>query len=345
VQQQLQVGTILENANKYEWQIKAAKSIKMHSVKTLLENTDKPPSGSLVVIPFANQEILDWLGTGYITLAYAENPRTSKIFNREVFTNPPKFQGSYIIGTPPWTKKNSAEEKAIFDRYGTDSLYKCFIKMLLKDFPLGGLLVLPLRFLIGTRESEQKRRREFFRTFRPQKMQVFSDLLRDNEVTLIIQFIRRTDPLTYSETVPVTIISSTRTLNSSWTIQNNEDPFVLESNPFHHNLKEAPKKTIKAHVDIYKTHTLFYLNKSDPISLSSTPLEQATHLCVKGFVSKKLRDRIIKDFNNTLKEWRYATESLFLPYVVIKDKKTSYIDIDLALIWIERLIWSYYQES
>lgn len=317
----------------------------MLSVKNLLENTEKPPPGSVVVIPFANQEILDWLGTGYITLAYAENPRTSKIFNREVFANPPKFQGSYIIGTPPWTKKNSAEEKAIFDRYGTDSLYKCFIKMLLRDFPIGGLLVLPLRFLIGARDSEQKRRREFFRTFRPEKMQVFSDLIRDNEVTLVIQFIRRTDPLTYSEHTPVTIIRQNRILNTSWTIQNNEDPFILESNPFYRNLKEVPKKTIKAYIDIYNTNTLLYLNKSDPISLSSTPLENATHLCVKGFVSKNLRDKIIKDFNNTLKEWRDATESLFLPYVVIKDKKTIYIDIDLVLVWIERLIWSYYHES
>ena len=308
----------------------------------LLEKIEKPPQGSIVVLPFANQEILDWLGTGYITLAYAENPRTNKIFNREVFTNPPKFQGSYVIANPPWTKKNSTEEKAIFDRYGTDALYKCFIKMLLKDYPIGGTIILPFKFLIGTRESEQKRRREFFRIFRPEKMLVFSEQIKEKEVTLLIQFIRRTEELLQKEVVPITIISPRRTYETKWTIQNNEEPFILESNPFIKALKETPTKKIKAFVDIYNSNTLFYLNKSEPICLSETGQENSTKISIKGFVSKKLKEKIIKDFNSSIHEWRDSTESLFLPYVLIKDIKTPYIDIDNALIWIERLIWSYY---
>jgi len=316
----------------------------MLSIKTLLENTDKPPSGSLVVIPFANQEILDWLGAGYITLAYAENPRTSKIFNREVFTNPPKFQGSYIIGTPPWTKKNSAEEKAIFDRYGTDSLYKCFIKMLLKDNPLGGIIVVPFKFLIGTRESEQKRRKDFFKIYRPVKMHVFSEHVRENEITLVIQFIMRTDTLKYTEQTPVTIISPNKTIQTIWTIQTNASPFLLESVPFSTMpIKDPIKKQIKVYIDA--TNTLFYLTKSDPIGLSSRPQENATKIGIKGFVSNRLREKIVQDFNNELNNWRDSNCSLFLPFIIIKEKKTPYIDIDFALLWIEQLIMSYYRKN
>jgi len=310
-------------------------------LENLLEDAQRPNPGSIVVIPFANQESLDWLGKGYIPLAYAERPRTTAIFQRDCINNPPKFQGTNVVCFPPWTKRNDAQDKTVFDKYGVDTLYKCFIKNLMRDTPLSGTIVIPLRFLTGPRNSEQKRRREFFMTFEAQKLIVFKDQLIDGEIPLVLQFQKRTQPTLRIEECKTIIKGDDTKVEQIWQIDifTPTEKFIKEAVPFH--LNKTKNQKVSVYVNSYDQETSFYLNKSDPISLLSIPTENAVKIGVKGFMSQRLKERIVRDFNSSLQEWLQNTHSLFLPFIMINGKKVSTIDIPLVLEWIEQIIWSY----
>ena len=74
----------------------------------------------------------------------------------------------------------------------------------------------------------------------------------------------------------------------------------------------------------------------------TTPTDNTIKIAVKGFLSKRLKEKIVNDFNSSLTEWSNNTQSLFLPFIMINGKKISTINVELVLEWIERIIWSYF---
>ena len=222
----------------------------------LLQNTTKPPKGTIVVLPFANQETIEWLGDGYIPLAYANQPRTTKIFQRDVFTNSPKFAGAYVIAKPPFTRRNDAEDKAIFDLFGTDNLYKCFIKMLLRDNPLGGTIVLPFNFITGNRDSEIERRRRFFNMFDVKSLTVFSDIEIEQYKAIVVDFLKKTEYSHIQKHISVTIANTKtkKTINTVWhTNTAKESNFIKESSLFNQKYMDLipSNKRIQVQIDSF----------------------------------------------------------------------------------------------
>jgi hypothetical protein len=321
-------------------------------LNNLLENISKPPKGTIVVLPFANQETIEWLGDGYIPLAYANQPRTSKIFQRDVFTNSPKFAGSYIVAQPPFTRRNDAEDKAIFDLFGTDNLYKCFIKMLLRDNPLGGAIVLPFKFLTGNRDSEIERRRRFFAAFEVKSLKVFSDIEIEKYKPIVIEFYKKTEYSQIQPKIPVAIVNTKnkRTINTVWhTTLARECNFIKESSVFHKKYTEQPppNKRIQIQIDCYDPNITdgFYLSKSNPIALNLAQQDSSRKLVVRGYLSQQLKRRIVEDFNTHITRWLTETDSLFITNIVINGNRETIIDTTLAIDLIRRIIWSYYKRD
>lgn len=315
----------------------------------LLENIIKPPKGTIVVLPFANQETIEWLGDGYIPLAYANQPRTSKIFQRDVFTNPPKFAGAYVVGQPPFTRRNDAEDKAIFDLYGTDNLYKCFIKMLLRENPLGGAIVLPFKFITGNRESEIERRRRFFTLFEVKSLKIFSNTEIDHYKPIVVEFFKKTEYSQIQPKIPIVIVNTKNknTINTVWhTNIDKTSDFIKESSVFHQKYTEQvpPNKRILIQIDCFDPTMTdgFYLSKSHPITLSLTQQDSSRKLVVKGYLSQRLKRRIVEDFNTHVTRWLTETDSLFITNIVINGNRETIIDITLSMEIISRVIWSYY---
>ena len=317
-------------------------------LEKLLQYTEKPPQGAIVVLPFANQEVIDWLGKGYIQIAYTEQPRSREIFKRDCFTNPPKFQGAYTICFPPWTKKNDSADKTVFDLYGTDNLYKCFLKTIIKEQPVGGTIVIPFKFLTGTRESEQKRKQEFFRLFKPVNITVFKDVIINEEIPLVMQFIRRTDAIHKKEVWSVKLVEENKTTDLLWTADlfSKDITFINQANPFLDNYVSRPSKKVKASIcPIDEQFSTFYLIKTENIHLTTEKTDLALKINIRGFLSQKLKERIIIDFNNWLNTWTNKTAFLFLQFIIINGKPVHYISSDLAIDALERIIWSYYLKN
>lgn len=318
----------------------------------LLENTTKPPKGTIVVLPFANQETIEWLGDGYIPLAYANQPRSPKIFQRDVFTTSPKFAGAYVVAQPPFTRRNDAEDKAIFDLFGTDNLYKCFIKMLLRDNPLGGVIILPFKFITGNRDSEKLRRSRFFYSFEIKSLKVFSDVEIEQYKPVVIEFFKKTEHPQIQTKIAVNIVNTKNknTINTVWNINTaKECDFIKESSLFYERYREPPPKNkrIQVQIDSFDPTITdgFYLSKSQPIALSLDQQGYSRKLVIKGYLSQRLKRRILEDFNTHMTSWLNATDSLFITNIVINGKRETTLDVTLAIELIRRIIWSYYKRD
>jgi len=313
-------------------------------LEKLLEFTSKPPQGAIVTLPFANQEALDWLGKGYIVLGYAIQPRTTAIFQRDVFMNPPKFTGAYVIALPPWTHKNDAADKGIYDHYGTDNLYKCFVKMLLKDPALGGTIVLPLNFLIGIRDSEQTRRSQFFRLYEVRSITVFSDELIDKMIPIVIEFQRWTEYAKSQNQIKIRLVAKCSTTETFWNINHTpKNPFIMESCPFLTNYTKEAKKKITVQYNSYDKPTLYLSKTAYPPTLSAEPLENSTNITIIGQTSHRLRRRLANDFNDWLTNWLESTHGIFLPFLIINGTRKPTIPNELVAEALRRIVWSYYK--
>lgn len=99
---------------------------------------------------------------------YDIDPKKDFIVKRDVFMEPPSFAGKYVVTNPPYRAKNKSANKDVFNRYGENDLYKCFIRMLIMDPCEGGILILPVNFLLSSGLL-----RDFLQVYKMPKIDVF----------------------------------------------------------------------------------------------------------------------------------------------------------------------------
>jgi len=332
----------------------------------LLDGMTKPPKGNIVVEPFTGEgDLLKWLGPGYIELAYDIDPKTPKTIRRDSLISPPRYAGAYVVTNPPWLAKNRTENKAPFDKWGTDDLYKCFIKSLLDDPPVGGIIIIPLSFFSGHRDSEKKRRREFFSKFHPIRINIFEQpMFADTEyLTLAIQFIRR---VCHEESRQITL----NFYPSNTVMEFKVDPFnfvLPNENPLATLQAPPANKFIKVRrLDtdrpVMKGETLTRIFfealdsgtamtpgqgriglrwlQPDETYLGKASSRSKAQIVVRGHLSHRLQKQLIAEFNAWLEDWRLKTRSVFLP--VFREAKIyprRRLAFETAFDAIRNLIW------
>jgi len=316
----------------------------------LFEGFDRPPKGALVIDPFTRQgEILKWLGDGYITIAYDAEPKIAKVMSRNCLANRPSYVGAYVIANPPWTAKADAVDKTIFEQTGIDNLYKVFIRTLLKSQPLGGIIVVPLSFLTGTRDSERTRRKDFFAVFKPLRFNVFEERVfpKRSQITLCIEFKNR---VFFSQTAEEDWLLkfSPSGEHRILTIVKNNCAYLPGENEFNMMYQEAPNKKIGVTIteEPLKNHMVLdiCLQKHD-----SSERRAGLYACglgrqiaIRGFLSKKQQLKLATDFNTWLEDWRQRTHSLFLQPADVEEQSRKQITSAQAVEAIRRIIWSRY---
>ena len=61
---------------------------------------------------------------------YDIEPKKDGIVKKDTLLNPPDYQGKFVITNPPYLARNKCADKTLFDKYQTNDLYKCFIKVI-----------------------------------------------------------------------------------------------------------------------------------------------------------------------------------------------------------------------
>ena len=88
----------------------------------------------------------------------------SKIgIKQDTLLTPPNYKNKWVVTNPPYLAKNKSIDKSIYEKYQLDDLYKIAIKTMIDGDVNGGILIVPINFLID--ENTEKLRQEFFKYY------------------------------------------------------------------------------------------------------------------------------------------------------------------------------------
>lgn len=101
---------------------------------------------------------------------YDIDPKYPNTIRQDVLKHPPIYKDKFILTNPPYLLRNKNKNKEIYDMYGEDDLYSCFIRSFINSAPLGGILIIPINFIC---QYGLKIRSDFFSTFAIVRINVF----------------------------------------------------------------------------------------------------------------------------------------------------------------------------
>lgn len=314
----------------------------------ILKGFDKPDG--LIIEPFAGKgDLIDWIGKEGVE-AYDIEPKRGDIIQRDTLTDPPNYENKWVITNPPYLARNKCEDKEIFNLYGMNDLYKCFLMSLVNNNCLGGIVIIPVGFFLSPRDIDVKCRSLFMGKYKITRVKYFEEVVFPDTTTTVVAFsFVKSDELLTEQNIP-------------WERYPNGDKntFKLESKYKWiiggeiYDLKIPKdikiKRFIKDEINENQTHlTLNALDTTKKISLeylegyvyegTSASRSFAT-LCISGItLNKEHQKEISKKFNTYIKQKREETWSLFLPQFREYDRKR--IPFSLAYNIIGHIIKDY----
>ncbi len=129
-----------------------------------------------------------------ITRMYDIDPKRDGVEVRDTLSHPPTYSNAFVLTNPPYLARNKNPKKDIYDKYGCNDLYKCFLSQLIQDPCLGGMLIIPLNFLCSIRKNDIHVRRRFFQVYSVLRINMFEEPVFDdtNYSVCSLQFTRKT---------------------------------------------------------------------------------------------------------------------------------------------------------
>lgn len=143
----------------------------------ILQSFAAPNDYVPIIEPFAgNGDLLPFVNTSSHPIeCYDIDPKKDFILQRDTLLDPPSFAGKFVITNPPYLARNKNASKEIYDKYGCNDLYKCFIEILIRDVCEGGILIVPLNFISSIRSADVELRRRFLSIYQISKMNIFEE--------------------------------------------------------------------------------------------------------------------------------------------------------------------------
>ena len=145
----------------------------------ILQGFQKPDINNIILEPFVgNGDLIKWLkntSSLYEYELYDIDPKIENTILRDTISSPPSYNGKFIITNPPYIARNKNKNKDVYDLYNENDLYKCFLRTLINDPPIGGIIIIPLNFLCSIRKSDCLLRDDFFQVFNIIHVNVFEE--------------------------------------------------------------------------------------------------------------------------------------------------------------------------
>jgi len=131
------------------------------------------PEGTTYIEPFVGKgDLLPFFPAGAKIECYDIEPKI-ECEQRDIFADPPDFAGKIVLTNPPYLARNKNPDKTTYEKYKSNDLYKCFVKMIGKC--AGGILILPVNFFSSIRASDVEMRSNFMREFLIHRVNVFEE--------------------------------------------------------------------------------------------------------------------------------------------------------------------------
>jgi hypothetical protein len=144
----------------------------------ILQSFKIPDNVSNIIEPFCGHgHLLDFISdkNKYTIQCYDIDPHQDYITHRDTLINPPSYNDQFILTNPPYLARNKCDDKKIFDKYGYNDLYKCFIKSIIDDTCIGGIVIIPLNFISSIRKNDIELRKQFFEKYDIINLNIFEE--------------------------------------------------------------------------------------------------------------------------------------------------------------------------
>ena len=198
--------------------------------KYILSNLYIPKDITTIIEPFCgNADLLEFCkdkersnNTKYLLECYDIEPKKEFIQKRDTILNPPLYENAFIITNPPYLARNKCTDKTLFDKYDVNDLYKCFIKDIITNSPIGGIIVVPLNFWSSIQKNDIHLRQLFLERFDILQLNIFEEQVFDDTTYTIcaFQFMKKRENISIN-TIHVAIYPSKTTLEVILNAENN----------------------------------------------------------------------------------------------------------------------------
>jgi hypothetical protein len=144
----------------------------------ILQDMFIPEITKYIIEPFAGKgDLLEFVKKfgEYKLECYDIEPKADNIVKKDTLFSPPEYKNKFIITNPPYLARNKSKDKTLFDKYGTNDLYKCLIKELLTNKSEGGILIIPLNFWCSIRKQDVKLRKDFLKVYDILHLNIFEE--------------------------------------------------------------------------------------------------------------------------------------------------------------------------
>ena len=310
----------------------------------ILNGMKIPSNIKTIIEPFAgNADLLKFIPetdkSKYTFEYYDIDPKQSFITKRDTLFNPPTYENKFILTNPPYLAKNKSKDKVIFAIYDEDDLYKCFMREIINNSSIGGIVIIPLNFWCSIRKNDIKLRQDFLTTYDIIRFNIFEEQVFDDTTYTIcsFQFSKKenetennTESETKSETIEINIFPSKKIINIELNDENNftigGEIYNLEQDTSYKidRLTKKNKKTDEKFI----TNILVKCiddNKDSLIGLSIVEdddryIDNTYNLSARSYATLVINPELSLDeqkklvvrFNDFMKEKRELYHSLFL---------------------------------
>ena len=178
----------------------------------ILKNLHLPKIGSKIIEPFVGAgDLLTYCKTLKAPEdieCYDIDPIISvpDAIQQDTLLNPPTYTGNTVITNPPYLARNKSKNKDIFDKYKTNDLYKCFIKEIIKQKPVSGIMIIPLNFWSGMRIADSSIRGEFLQNYDITHLNIFTESVFDDTDYTVSSFSFVLNPNKTTRSIKTTIV-------------------------------------------------------------------------------------------------------------------------------------------
>ena len=149
----------------------------------ILKNMEIPEGVESIVEPFVgNGDLLNFIGDmkNYNIEKYDIDPKCSDTIKRDTLENPPDYTDKFILTNPPYLARNKSKNKAIYDKYKCNDLYKCFIISIINSVCSGGIIIIPVNFISSIRVSDIALRKKFLEKYSIRILNIFEEQVFDD---------------------------------------------------------------------------------------------------------------------------------------------------------------------
>lgn len=328
----------------------------------ILQGLTIPENIQTIIEPFAgNGDLLEFIKKQthikQPTLeCYDIDPKQDYIIKRDTISNPPDYKNKYLLTNPPYLARNKSDEKALFDKYDVNDLYKCLIKELtIQKECLGGIIIIPLNFWSSIRFGDIELRKAFLAVYSITRLNVFEEQVFDDTTytTCAFQFIPKTDP-TKPNNLNIFIYPANINITA---ILNDDNDYLVGGDIYNLKTKNKYKITRATTLNQEKLNTNILVkciddNKDNQIGLSivapearyidNTPNQSSrtyATLIIIPAIDENKQKQLVEKFNSYLETHRKKYHSLFLTnYRESKDIARKRISFDLVYRIVEYIL-------